>query len=45
MTTVTRPHHHIAADVGDLKGERQHVELIHDAEDVAGVHQRPLDQL
>ncbi len=38
-------YHDIAGDVGDLQGQRQHVELTHDLEDQLGVRPRQLQQV
>lgn len=38
-------YHDIAGDVGDLQGQRQHVELTHDLEDQLGVCPRQLQQV
>lgn len=38
-------YHDISSDVGDLQGQRQHVELTHHLEDQLGVRPRQLQQV
>lgn len=38
-------YHDVASDVGDLQGQRQHVELTHHLEDQLGVRPRQLQQV
>lgn len=38
-------YHDVAGNVGDLQGERQHVELAHHLEDQLGVGPRQLQQV
>lgn len=42
---VCLAHQYVACYVGDLQGERQHVELTHDLEDQLGIRPRQLQQV